>query len=336
MSTPTNSFSIMPDLARRMPRINPRWLWLWHVRYALRGVWRQIRVSRWATRLLGPQYHRSRDLIEIDITYLCNLHCLNCNRSVTQARDEMHMPLAMVVKFVDDSIAGRKRWRRIRVLGGEPTLHPEFQSLVRELLRYRAWHPACIVEVVTNGYGGRVKRELAALPAEVLVDNSAKTTPVQPYFGPFNLAPVDDPKYRRTDYSNGCAVLEECGMGLTPMGYYPCAVAGGIDRILGESLGRAELPDDADDLELATSRLCSLCGRFRDGHFIPRILRPELTEERVSATWEAMYERWHATRTERAAADVLYAIRPGPNAQRNAEAVDNAKGVNHDPTKTTR
>lgn len=311
MSAPQNSFAIMPDLARRMPRIDPRWLWLWRIRYAARALWRHLRVTRLLTRWLGPQYRRSRDLIEIDITYLCNLHCLNCNRSVTQARDAYHLPLETVRKFVDDSIARNKQWRRIRVLGGEPTLHPQFQDIVNELLRYRAWRPSCIVEVVTNGYGSRVKRTLEAMPANVLIDNTEKEDPVQPYFGPFNLAPVDDPRYRFTDYVNGCAVMEECGMGLTPMGYYPCAVAGGIDRILGEELGSAELPPDSDDLDPAARRLCRLCGRFRDGHFVPRLLRPALTEARISPTWRTLYERWHAGTAGRRGPDALVPLRRG-------------------------
>ena len=83
---PENSFAIMPDLRRRFPRPGSRWLWAWRVWYGLLAVWRRIRIRRVVTAVLGPQYHRSRDLIEIDITYLCNLYCNNCNRSVTQAR----------------------------------------------------------------------------------------------------------------------------------------------------------------------------------------------------------------------------------------------------------
>lgn len=296
MHKPQNSFEAMPDLAARMPRIGPRWVWAWRLVYALRAIWRHARVTRPLTWLLGPQYRRSRDMIEIDITYLCNLHCLNCNRSVAQARDTMHMPVEMVTTFVDDSIQRGKRWRRIRVLGGEPTLHPEFHGIVEELLRYRRWHPACIVEVVSNGYGSRVLRELERLPDTVMVDNTAKTSPVQPHFGPFNLAPLDDPRYCLTDYSNACAIVRDCGMGLTPMGYYPCAVAGGIDRILGEGLGAASLPPDDDDMLDAASRLCRLCGRFRDGHFVPRVLRPTLIDEQVSPTWKKLYEQWHAAK----------------------------------------
>ena len=303
MSEPSNSFSIMPDLRRRMPRLGSRWLWAWRLWYLLRSQWRHLRVSRWMTRLLGPQYLRSRDMIEIDITYLCNLHCLNCNRSVTQAREAMHMPIEQVTRFVDDSLARGKYWRRIRVLGGEPTLHPEFDEVIQELLRYKAAHPTAIVEVVTNGYGARVQRALTSLPAEVMVDNSEKESPVQPTFGPFNMAPIDEPRYRKSAFVNGCAVLEDCGMGLTPMGYYPCAVAGGIDRIVGENLGVQGLPADDDDMAQAAERLCSLCGRFRDGHFVPRALRTSLIEERMSPSWRRLYGEWHQRRSRGSGAE---------------------------------
>jgi Radical SAM superfamily len=289
-----NSFAIMPDLRRRMPRPGSRKLWAWRILYNLRARWRSLRIRRWMTAVLGPQYRRSRDLIEIDITYQCNLHCLNCNRSVTQAPEARHMPVDAVSRFVDESLSSGRHWRRVRILGGEPTLHPQFQEIVGELLRYRRVHPSTIVEVVTNGHGKRVEGALAALPAGVMVDNSRKEHPTQPHFGPFNLAPIDDPAFENAVFSNGCAILEECGLGLTPMGYYPCAVAGGIDRILGEDRGMPTLPNDGDDMLTEVHRFCRLCGRYRDGHFVPRVLRPPLLDARMSPTWKALYAAWSA------------------------------------------
>ena len=43
-------------------------------------------------------------------------------------------------------------------------------------------------------------------------------------------------------------------------------------------------------------KLCRLCGRFRDGHFVPRALRPALTEAKVSPTWVKLYEQWRLRR----------------------------------------
>lgn len=287
-----NSFAVMRGVGWRMPRPSRRLLPAWQFAYKLLALWRRVRTTRAATRLLGPQYKRSRDLIEIDITYACNLHCLNCNRSVTQAPEALHIAVGTISRFVDESIASGRRWRRIRVLGGEPTLHPDFRAIVDELLRFKQSYPSTIVEVVTNGHGERVRRELAELPEGLMVDNSRKESAVQPHFAPFNLAPIDDPGLASAAFSNGCAILEDCGMGLTPTGYYPCAVAGGIDRILGEGHGRATLPDDGDDMLPAVDRLCRFCGRFRDGHFVPRVLRPALEDAPMSRTWQELYAAW--------------------------------------------
>jgi hypothetical protein len=298
MDRPESSF-------KRRAIVPEGWLWFWRPFYALKAAWRHLRISKAMTRAFGPQYRRSRDLIEIDITYACNLHCLNCNRSVTQAPDKQHMPLSMIESFVNESIAKDKRWRRIRVLGGEPTMHPEFSAIIEELRRYKRWHSACLVEVVTNGHGKAVNAKLNALPDDIWVENSHKTSVVQPTFGPFNMAPVDDPRYDHADYANGCAIMDECGMGLTPSGYYPCAVAGGIDRITNDGLGQQTLPADSDDMLAASKKLCRLCGRFRAGHFIPRNLRPPLLEEQISPTWEKLYNEWRLRKEQ----DATHAVR---------------------------
>jgi hypothetical protein len=94
------------------------------------------------------------------------------------------------------------------------------------------------------------------------------------------------------DFGNGCAIARDCGMGLCWGGYYPCAVAGGIDRIAGFDLGRKILPAQRDDLRDLMRVFCRLCGRFREGHYLPRALRPALEGERTSPTWERLYRSW--------------------------------------------
>lgn len=272
--------------------VSDRWLFWHRVVYRLRSIWRSLRITRFASRLFGPQYSRSRDSIEIDITYDCNLLCHNCNRSASQAPEKLHIPLDSVRSFVTESIDCGKRWKRIRVLGGEPTLHPQFLDIVKELLRYHARHQTCVIEIVTNGYGPIVQSQLARLPAAIRVENSRKTGPVQLEFAPFNLAPVDDPRYRHADYTNGCSIMRDCGMGLTPSGYYPCAISGGIDRIAEMGLGRSILPDDSDDMRDVLSVSCSLCGRFKDGHYVPKNLRPKLPGQPVSPSWKRLYAEW--------------------------------------------
>jgi hypothetical protein len=241
------------------------------------------------TRVLGPRYRRSRNRIEIDITWACNLRCHNCNRSCAQAPTGESLTLADVVRFVDQSLAAGKRWERIRVLGGEPTLHPEFLDILHELLRYRATVPDVRIEVATHGHGDRVRAVLARLPPGVSVDDSAKDTVEQP-FATFNVAPVDVPSYAGADYRNGCPVPSTCGIGLTPRGYYACAVAGGIDRVFELGNGRDHLPADGDDLTDQLDAFCRLCGHFK------RELEEPVTAPVQSDTWRRAYTRWAAAR----------------------------------------
>ena len=274
-----------------------RFIRLVRFKFQLKAIWRWLRVQRVTTKLFGFQYQPSVDMIEIDVTYLCNLRCYNCNRSSAQAPDALHLTLADVQKFVDDSIATQRYWRRIRVLGGEPTLHPEFIAIMETLLQLKERQLVGKIQLVTNGFGPKVKNILTQMPAGIEIENSSKTGNSQPAFGPFNDAPVDSQLYRFTNFGNGCDIMHSCGIGLTPQGYYPCAVAGGIDRVTQAGSGRSELPQPNDEMRDLLTRNCQLCGRFRDGHYVPEKLRKPLLEQRTSASWKAIYQKWRAQKT---------------------------------------
>jgi uncharacterized radical SAM superfamily Fe-S cluster-containing enzyme len=64
------------------------------------GRWR---IRRRVTRVLGPQFRRSPDRLELDITYACNLHCFNCNRSCEQARTNDHMSVDQIRHFLAET-----------------------------------------------------------------------------------------------------------------------------------------------------------------------------------------------------------------------------------------
>jgi hypothetical protein len=245
--------------------------------------------------MLGPRHRRSRDLVEIDVTWACNLRCYNCNRSCEQAPTGESLSVADVARFVDDSLHAGKVWRRIRVLGGEPTMHPELLPILRELLRYRAHVPGVRIEIATHGHGPRVNAVLAALPPGIEVDDSHKTSR-EPAFATFNVAPIDLPSYASADYTNGCAVTSGCGIGLTPRGYYACAVAGGIDRVFGLGLERRALPADDDDLLDQLDAFCRLCGHFK------REIEKPVHAPVQSETWKRAYARWAAARSREGSA----------------------------------
>ena len=287
VSKSRSSFSYAHDFPRRF-------LTFYRGAFAVMKLLRWIRVLRPVTKLLGFQYCVATENIEIDLTYLCNLRCNNCNRSSAQAPEAVHLGIDAVRQFVDDSLLERRNWGRIRLLGGEPTLHPDFMAIINELERYRAVFPDTSLQLVTNGYGSKVKRILQSMPKSIYVENSSKNSNVQPGFGPFNLAPQDSITYSWADYRNGCAIASTCGLGLTPQGYYPCAIAGGIDRVLGLQRGRSRLPPPNDEMRDLLDTACRLCGRFRDGHYVPERLRPPLLRQETSPSWQKIYEDWRS------------------------------------------
>lgn len=202
-------FNYSHDYPKKWFRIIKLW-------FHLKAVWLWFRVQKPMTKLIGYQYKVADDLIEIDITYQCNLKCNNCNRSSAQAPDKTHIGLDDISQFVEDSLNQGKRWRKIRVLGGEPTLHPQFSEILSELYRLKLALPSLTIQLVTNGYGRRVNKVISMLPEWLSIENSAKTDSVQPDFSPFNLAPVDSWYHKYSDFSNGCDIAQTCGAGLTP------------------------------------------------------------------------------------------------------------------------
>ncbi len=247
------------------------------------------------------EYFRSKKRIEIDITYRCNLKCIGCNRSVSQAPTKDEMDIGQIDGFIEESIKDNIKWEQIRILGGEPTLHKDFKVIVERILRYKHnFSPDTIIEVVTNGYGKKVEAALKDIKKmELYIDNSYKDgNPLQRYFDNFNLAPTDTENNTETDYSLGCWVTEKCGIGLSPYGYYPCTVSAGIDRVFGFDAGRKKLLDEKDEMKDLLKMFCRLCGHFHNRHlsdlekFEFRYDKQGLTSE----TWAKAYNNYKKNR----------------------------------------
>lgn len=246
---------------------------------------RPIRTKKWVTKILGKQYKRSRQFIQLDITYDCTLKCLNCNRSCGQAQSNDHLTLEQIEKFIKESKENNIKWEVIDILGGEPTIHSQILEIINLLLKYKKeFSKKTLIQLYTNGHGEKVVEVLKKIPDNIHVINSAKDTSVHTFFQSFNVIATDNPKFKNIDYSNGCRVISVCGLGLTPYGYYPCAVAGGIDRVFGFNLGRKKMPQKDDLMLDLLERFCPLCGHFKS-------CRMKLGEK-PSNVWVDAYRRY--------------------------------------------
>lgn len=249
------------------------------------SLYRFMRLQKPATRLLGPRYIRSQKRIQIDITYRCNIKCFNCDRSCRQAPSNERMTVEQIQRFVQETIDKNVEWEQIRILGGEPTLHPDILEILDILLAYKKSqsHDICL-QLSTNGFGGEVNSTLSKVPKGIEIIISPKKSRTQLFY-PFNIAPKDSMIYKYANYSNGCFRISGVGIGLTPYGYYPCAIAGGIDRVFGFDVGRKEIPSPDDSMTDLLQIFCRLCGFFSYGR--------ELTNREVmSSTWRMAYERY--------------------------------------------
>lgn len=240
--------------------------------------------------------------IELDITYECNLKCLGCNRSCTQAPTKESLSLEDIKRFVQESIENNHHWELINVLGGEPTLHPEFKEIIFWIHSHyiEKFSTETILQIVSNGYDENSRLlcdEMLRLYKNVRIDyGSYKSDKVVEYFSPFNDAPIDDPQYKDADFSKGCWVTSYCGIGFNGKGYYACAVAGGIDRIVGKNREIKALNDlDHQILENQLNEFCRLCGNFKayqsnQGDFIPRVEK-EPFKNIVTRSWKSIYKQ---------------------------------------------
>jgi hypothetical protein len=198
------------------------------------------------------------------------------------------MSVEQIEKFINESVENKIAWKSIGILGGEPTLHPNIIEIVQLLLEYKKnYAPDCKLTLVTNGFGEKVNKILSILPKELIITNTAKKSPIQD-FSAINIAPCDLKRFRFADYSLGCGFCH-CGIGLTPAGYYPCVVAGAIDRVLGFDLGRKSLPHKDDSMRDQFKIFCRYCGHFRF-----RMTRKEI----MTPTWVDAFERYRIKKPE--------------------------------------
>ena len=241
--------------------------------------------------------------IEIDITYECNLKCINCNRSSTQAPIKEGMSVEQIETFISESIELNKKWKLINLLGGEPSIHKDFLEIVNLILKeYIVKHsPETILQVTSNGFGELVQERLSKLPKheKLIIDYASfKGERIVPYFSPFNSAPIDKPNGNEKEYHKGCWVTSYCGIGLNQLGYYPCGVAGGIDRVFKLNLGVQSLKNVDESIAQYLDNFCRFCGNFSDyesnaGNFIPRNEKSALTKPIISETWKKVYKTYN-------------------------------------------
>lgn len=208
--------------------------------------------------------------LELQILLGCNWSCTACDalsqfHAVTFVKRGT-MTLAQIHYFVQEMHDSNAYFGRIRVMGGEPSLHPKLVEIV-ELLH---------AELVSKGHVGQLE----------LVTNGShpeKIDPVRRLLRVRVSGEADKQKHHtstlvHTPASLGyqgkrCSSPEHCGWSLSCYGYAPCSSGAGIMRLrdIVPQHGRLSLPivrgTEANWPELQS--LCDLCYHgLRDEHKI--------------------------------------------------------------------
>lgn len=242
--------------------------------------------------------------IEIEIITDCNLKCFNCNRSCRQAPSTEYMTLEQIEKFINESIKLKKKWKEIRILGGEPTLHNNIFEICSLLLDYKKnYSSKTLISLASNGYGDIVNNILSKIPENIYIINASKHG-IEQKFDSFNLAPIDLEEFKNNaiDYSNGCSTPEYAGIALTRYGYYACGPAAGIDRVLNLNIGIKKLKNISNiKFRNQLKQLCQYCGHFKSKsrHSVCKSNNLHtINKEQVSNSWKNLYEKYNTEKPE--------------------------------------
>ncbi len=210
------------------------------------------------------------DKVQLEITTDCNLKCHNCDRCCGVAPSKDFMGIEHIWKFVDESLTLNKKWARIDILGGEPTLYPHLPQLWAFVKLYKLKYPDCRIRFSTNGINK------IDVPNWVSVRNSNKKERLQKHTA-FNSAPIDNGE---TEIKS-CSVPWRCGTSLSKHGYFLCGAGAAIARVFGLDIGIKNLRDVTSEALLGQiSELCKYCGHSRVES------RHIADKQEISKSWE--------------------------------------------------
>ena len=233
-----------------------------------------------------PQFRWNTRSIELDITWKCPRSCINCNRSLREAPTEEYMTLAQVHQFIRDAREKNRDFALIKIAGGEPSEHINFQQIVEELLDNKSYlFPQGILKILTSVSDKFPhKIQLLEKKGQIIIEDSNKKNNYSSNFHHIHMAPLDSAANTDRNYKEGCILSAMNGLGLTPFGYYSCPIMGSIDRVLGFDIGRKKLPNIDDLLYDQLDKLCCYCGMVRQLY---------VAGDAASFSWEKKGEDGH-------------------------------------------
>lgn len=165
--------------------------------------------------------------MEMQILLACNWACVSCDAGSNNSRFDFvkkgTMTPEQINHFCSEMKSKNAYFGRIRIMGGEPTVHPNFKELVQLLHDQLVPDYIGCLEVVTNGsHPERIKEVRHLLrKARVSGENAKQAAHVA------NL--IHTPASLGYE-GHMCNAPWHCGISLNYWGYFPCSSGAGISR----------------------------------------------------------------------------------------------------------
>jgi len=198
-------------------------------------------------------------VIQIDITNACHLNCANCTRFVGNHRQPYFMSLGDFKRAVE-SLEGFPG--RIGIMGGEPTLHPQFREI---LTLMRDMVPKEKREFWTAGFKwGEYKADIHKTFNRERVafnDHSQASGRHQPLLVAISEV-VDDHELRELLIEN-CPFQSSWSAAITPKGAFFCEIAAAQDYLFDDPGGYEVKPGwwrrEPEDFQDQVMEYCGNC-----------------------------------------------------------------------------
>lgn len=217
-------------------------------------------------------------ILELHLTYRCDLACTYCNRGCrirTDHTPDMTLEQARcVLTTAPEPIA------KIVLIGGEPTLHPdcvEFGKLARELC------PDATIQIYSNGYTEHARRVIGQLKELNILNcggteklSGSVTHNLNPFISPADLG------IERKDWCSWAA-FNSCGYSVDANGITLCAIGGSICGILGLPWRTWDWREAMDRERLL--QMCKHCGTYYEFPPIPPERLHDFRGQQMTKSW---------------------------------------------------
>lgn len=235
-------------------------------------------------------YKPNFGIVELCLTYRCNVRCDNCSNLCTQAPIKGDLSAEDVAEFLLDSEECGHRWGMITMHGGEPVLNPEIDKIAEVLVEYRK-KTGCKLWLLTNNSSDKVRRLVTGINMRYGIALGVSTKRVKNIDGngsPIEYVPVNEsPEDLGKPHDHGCFQTSTCGVCYNYLGYFPCSPMAAAARVFDYvPVTRSFKGFSQEDCDRYLAMHCGHCG----------FSSPEnkrVVNQVTSKTWEEAFTRYH-------------------------------------------